>query len=331
MTPLFSKHLKERMEDSHSKRKRNLLDQIQEMEETMTQRRREKIPPVLDIEQIKVRDLMTENVITVSVPGDRKDALKRMVTNRISGIVVVEKDTNKLAGIITRKDIFSNPMEEQLALIMTKNPITIHPDASIRECVKLFASKKVHRLPVTENGNLVGIITPCDLMKTIELMKISEPVMNYKEPYCVPVHEDTPLIISLHTMKINKNYALPVINKDLEVVGIITDRDIFEKTSIDTKVVESYIGITEDDKWSWEGVKTFAKMFYNLNEIELPEVKTSDVMVKNVKYLFEESSVSTAARIMKQKNYDQLPLTDANDKLTGMVTSFGILPSLLNF
>jgi len=292
---------------------------------------KEKNPRTLDIDELRVQDLMTEDVIKVSIPGSRKDALKEMVTNHISGILVVKKGTRHLEGVITRKDIFNNPSEEQLALLMKKNPITVRPASSIRECARLFVSSNIHRLPVVDEGKLVGIITPCDFMKTMELLKISEHVKNYKKQFCHPVHEDTPIIIALHTMKINKNYALPVVNRELEVVGIVTDRDLFEKTTIDSDVVESHIGITEDDdSWSWEGIRTFAKMFYNLNKVGIPKGKISDVMVKNVKYLFEENSVSTAAKVMKKNNYDQIPITDANDKLTGIVTSFGILPALLN-
>jgi len=294
-------------------------------------RRNAKIPQTLDIDELQVKDLMTTDVITVSVPGSRRDALKAMVMNHISGILVVKRDDRRVSGVITRKDIFNKPMEEQLALLMTKNPITIGPEASIRECVRLFTSRNIHRLPVVDDDEqLIGIITPCDFMKTIEMMKISEPVKNYKKQFCHPVHEDTPIIIALHTMKINSNYALPVVNTDLEVVGIVTDRDLFEKTTIDSGIVESHIGITEDDdSWSWEGIRTFAKMFYNLNKIDLPQGKISSLMVKDVKYLFEETPVSTAAKIMKKHGYDQVPITEANDKLSGIVTSFGILPSLL--
>lgn len=293
---------------------------------------KDKIPPTLDIDELQVKDLMTEDVITVSIPGDRRDALKTMVSKHISGILVVKKGSEELVGIITRKDIFNNPHEEQLALIMSDDPITIDPEASIRECIETFVEYGIHRLPVIgEDGMLKGIITPCDLMRTIEMSKLKTHVKVFSEQFCYPIHEGSPVLLALHAMKINRNYAFPVLNSSLEVVGIITDRDIFEKTTIDSDIVESSIGMSEEeDEWSWEGLRTFAKMFYNLNKIDVPKVKVSDLMVKNVKYLFEETGVSTAAGLMKKNDYDQLPLTDVNDRLTGIVTSHGILKALLN-
>ena len=282
------------------------------------------------MDELRVQDLMTRSVITVTTPGNRRAALKKMVTKHISGIVVVEKHSEKPVGIITRKDMFNNPMEEQLALLMTENPITIGPDASIRECVELLVTRNIHRLPVVEDERLIGVITPCDLLKTIEMKDIKVHVKEYKKPYCQPIHQVSPIIIALHTMKINKNYAVPVVNSDLEVVGIVTDRDLFEKSKMSSDIVESYIGITEDeDSWSWEGVRTFAKMFYNLDKVGVPEGSVSDVMVKNVKTLFEEAPVSRAATVMKKWKYDQLPLVDAKDRISGIVTSYGILPALL--
>ncbi len=286
--------------------------------------------PKIDLDQLRVSDLMTRDVISARVPGDRKTALKLMIQHHLSGLVLVKKGNKELAGVVTRQDIFDKPEEEQLALLMTEDPITVAPDESIVECAELFTELKIHRLPVVDDqGKVVGIITPCDLMTTMEKLDIREPVKNYQNPYCHPVHENTPTVIAIHTMKLNSHYALPVINLDLEVVGIVTDRDVFEKASFDSNIVESYVGLSEEeDAWSWEGFRSIAKMFYNLKKIDLPQGRVSGVMVSKVKSLFEETPVSRAASLMRRYNYDQLPITDVDDKLTGLVTSYGILPAL---
>jgi CBS domain-containing protein len=48
--------------------------------------------------------------------------------------------------------------------MMTPDPITIEPDASVREAAHLIASKKHNRLPVIEHGRLVGVVTRVDVL-----------------------------------------------------------------------------------------------------------------------------------------------------------------------
>jgi len=78
--------------------------------------------------KLKVRDVMTTDIIVAEVPGNREDVLRMFGKYEISGMPVVKAGTRKLAGIITRNDLFKNSDEEQLAMIMNDNPITISPD-----------------------------------------------------------------------------------------------------------------------------------------------------------------------------------------------------------
>jgi CBS domain-containing protein len=51
--------------------------------------------------------------------------------------------------------------------MMTPDPITIEPDATVREAAKLIASKKHNRLPVIEHGRLVGVVTRVDVLDAL--------------------------------------------------------------------------------------------------------------------------------------------------------------------
>ncbi|HID02294.1 MAG TPA: CBS domain-containing protein, partial [Desulfobacterales bacterium] len=74
---------------------------------------------------MKVKDVMTSNVIFAEVPGTREQVLKLMLKHKVMGLPVVKKRTKKLVGIVTRTDLMKKPKEEQLALLMTRNPITV--------------------------------------------------------------------------------------------------------------------------------------------------------------------------------------------------------------
>ncbi len=64
-----------------------------------------------------IKVLMQKDPICVEIPGSRRDALKLMIKHNVSGLPVVMKNTKKLLGLVTRKEIFRNPNIEQLTIL----------------------------------------------------------------------------------------------------------------------------------------------------------------------------------------------------------------------
>ena len=87
---------------------------------------------------MKVKDVMSKELIVTYVPGTRKEALRILAKYNVSGMPVLNKDTKEVVGVVTRSDIFRNPDEEQLALIMTSNPHTIGPDDNVEDAARLL-------------------------------------------------------------------------------------------------------------------------------------------------------------------------------------------------
>ncbi|HKZ82573.1 MAG TPA: CBS and ACT domain-containing protein [Anaerolineae bacterium] len=123
---------------------------------------------------------------------------------------------------------------------MTRQPILASPDLPISEALNLMKKERIRRLPVVDkNGHLVGIVSDKDLLHaspspatslsvwevTYLLGKIKiEDVMTKK---VITVTEDTPLEDAARIMADNKIGGLPVV-KDVSVVGIITETDLFK-------------------------------------------------------------------------------------------------------
>ena len=63
--------------------------------------------------------------------------------------------------------MFRHADEEQLALIMTKNPLTVKPGDDVNKAARVFFEHRIHGLPVVEDGELVGVISPSDVLKLI--------------------------------------------------------------------------------------------------------------------------------------------------------------------
>ena len=81
---------------------------------------------------IFIEDIMVRDVASVTLPGSRDEVLKILKNKHISGVPVL-KDS-KVVGIVTRTNLLQNPEEEQLALLMTRNPITISSGIRSADC-----------------------------------------------------------------------------------------------------------------------------------------------------------------------------------------------------
>jgi CBS domain-containing protein len=138
--------------------------------------------------QQHVRDVMTSDVMTLQDNESLVVALRKLVRRRASGAPVLDVD-GRLVGVISQRDIMSwhehaikelakhsllVPSEylrrlqtERVRTVMTTSPTTIPDSASLQEVMALFRERKIHRLPVTRNDRLVGIITGSDVLLTM--------------------------------------------------------------------------------------------------------------------------------------------------------------------
>ena len=101
---------------------------------------------------MKVKDAMSKDLIIGYIPGTITDALKILAKHNVSGIPILKKDTKKVVGVITRNDIFRNPDEEQLALIMSSNPTIINKDKELVDAAKLLYEK----VGFKDTGRIIG-------------------------------------------------------------------------------------------------------------------------------------------------------------------------------
>jgi len=129
---------------------------------------------------VLVRDIMSKEVKVVRPDTSVKEVVATMNKFDIGSVVVVQGD--RPVGIITERDILRRLVEPCLApetltarQIMTSPVLTISETASIDEAAKLMARKRVKKLPVINNGKLVGMITYTDIVaKVPTLLSILE-------------------------------------------------------------------------------------------------------------------------------------------------------------
>jgi CBS domain-containing protein len=122
-----------------------------------------------------VRDIMSKDVKVVRPDTTMKEVVATMNKFGIGSIIVVQGE--RPVGIITERDILRRQVEPCLAPetltakhAMTSPLVTINEEASIEEAAKLMARKKAKRLPVMNNGKLVGILSYTDIVFKVPKM-----------------------------------------------------------------------------------------------------------------------------------------------------------------
>lgn len=117
--------------------------------------------------------------------------------------------------------------------IMTTDPATIEPGAPIGEAKRVLESGDIHHLPVVENGLLQGIISSTDL-RIFEFLKITAttlsdvPVRQIMEADPVVLESDASLRDAAGKLSAGGYHALPVVEPDGTLVGIVTTGDLID-------------------------------------------------------------------------------------------------------
>ena len=273
-----------------------------------------------------VADIMTPAPIVVEVPGSRSDAINTMVRNKLTGLPVVRASDGMLMGVVSRRDIFRKFDEDQLSLIMKKGCITVSPDATVEEVAKIFSEMRIHRLPVVDEGKLVGIITPTDLLRIIKDMKTDLLAEDVIRTTCVTAFEDEPLTYTIPAMRVSDVSALPVLDAHGKLVGIITDRDLFSDQVKDPEALKE-LGISDDANLA--GFRNVLPLFYSATDKYMADDRTvKDFMVRNPTTVFKKTNLAEVAKMMVINDFGQIPVHGTKDELIGMIYDVDVLCAL---
>jgi signal-transduction protein with cAMP-binding, CBS, and nucleotidyltransferase domain len=121
-----------------------------------------------DSSSILVKDIMTKAIISVNTETTVFQVAKMMEQGGI-GAVLVKKDDH-LNGIVTDRDYATKivahnlPSDTSVETIMSSPLITINYDESISAAAQRMTTKKIRKLAVTNDGNIIGLITSTDLV-----------------------------------------------------------------------------------------------------------------------------------------------------------------------
>ncbi len=277
---------------------------------------------------ITVRDIMVKDVATVTIPGSRDDVLRTLQDHRVSGVPVIKK--GEVVGMITRTDLLKNREEDQTALLMTRDPVTISPDSSIVEAAQFLIDHDFRRLPVVEGKKLAGIITIADIVQVAAELNIKESIEPYLEKQTVVLWSEMPLPVAGSIMEYAAVQACPVIDSFLKLVGMISDRDLIKASVIEDTVEQTKLSADDgEDAWVWDRVISTINKYYTVSRIRLKDILVREAMVHPIS-AYKKDEVGKCAAILAKNRIDQMPVVTSSGKLMGMLKDRDILAALVD-
>jgi CBS domain-containing protein len=138
-----------------------------------------------------VRDVMTPGVRAAAVTESLADAAQRMKDEDVGSLPVVEDD--RLVGIVTDRDIVVravaervDPQSVKVGDVASRELVVVEPEQDLDEALALMARHQVRRLPVVEEGRLVGMLAQADVALEAKEKRVGETVEEISQPTSVP-------------------------------------------------------------------------------------------------------------------------------------------------
>jgi len=244
---------------------------------------------------LEVADVMSGDVISISPDEAVASAAKVMSENNISCIVVLDGDD--LAGILTERDFLEKVgggekdfAKRKVAEIMSSPVESVCPGSPVFEASKLMGENGIKRLPVVEEGSVVGIVTQTNLIRASASYGMWRDVTEIMSGDVATVEKGASVAEAAEVMTSRKISCIVVMEAE-KVAGVLTERDLLMRV----------IGMEKDPA----------------------AVRTEEVMSSPAMSVAPDSSILSASWIMERMGIRRLVVIDDN-QLRGIVTQTDI-------
>jgi CBS domain-containing protein len=121
---------------------------------------------------LQVKDVMVTSIITIEADSTVKNAAELMEKHDIGCLVVI--NYGNPVGIVTERDMLKKVLlqrrdsgKTKVGSVMSAPLITSHPQDDIRDAVRLMNERRIKKLPVLEDGKLIGLVSLTDVMRSL--------------------------------------------------------------------------------------------------------------------------------------------------------------------
>jgi CBS domain-containing protein len=194
----------------------------------------------------------------------------------------------------------------------------------MNEAIRLMAEKRIRRIPVTDNGDLLGIVTIHDVIgRIIAPSGLDIEIKDIMAKTITAVWQDTPMTVLRKVLSLARIKAVPVLDDFAKMVGMVGLDDIISLSEeVSSSSTSSGTATGEFHTGSWDAMDVI-KIEQKL--LSVPNVPVKDIMTSSVVTAFESASAAEIAQKMRRHNFSQLPVVNAQGDLIGMIYDRQIL------
>ncbi|AMM54399.1 CBS domain-containing protein [Pyrococcus kukulkanii] len=278
---------------------------------------------------MKVKTIMTKDPVTITLPATRNYAIELFKKHKVRSFPVVNKE-GKLVGIISIKRVLTNPDEEQLAMLVKRDVPTVKENDDLKKAAKLMLEHDYRRVIVVDDeGKPVGILTVGDIIrrylaKTEKYKEIE--IEPYYQRHVSIVWKGTPLKAALKALLLSNAMALPVVDDNGELIGIVDETDLLKDSEIVRIMKSTELAASSEEEWILESHPT---LLFEKFELQLPNKPVEEIMTKDVIIATPHMTVYDVARKMAKYHIEQLPVIRGEGELVGLVRDFDLIKVLV--
>ena len=244
---------------------------------------------------LAVADVMSRNVATISPDETVVSAAKMMSERRISCLAVI--NGGQVAGILTETDMLRRVAgngrhfyRTRLEQIMSHSVKSVFPDMSVLEASEIMSEMRIKRLPIIEQGELVGIVTQTDLVRALTSYGLWRNVSEIMSRNAAVIPDDATVAEAAELMTLRRISCIVVLDGG-EAAGVLTQKDMIRRV----------VALQRDPA----------------------RVRVQDVMSSPVTSILANCSIFSASKMMEEMNIRRLVVTE-DKRLAGVVTQTDI-------
>jgi predicted transcriptional regulator len=264
----------------------------------------------------KVKDYMSAPIYVIEQNEPIQRARNLMFKYSIGRLPVLDQD--KLVGIVTKYDI-SNRLNQAapewrrrpidkvpIKLVMTENPITIFPDATMAQAAELMLDNEISGLPVERDGEITGMITSRDMLKYFSEQDVKATVGDMMNKIVLSVHRHHTIGHVLDEMNVQGVSRALVYEDNMTPVGIVTRSGLTFSEMMGPKDEMQTKNVKMTRKESPAGRKQYRYVR------QMPLV-AEDIMTTPVMTINADMKAVDATKMLVEKHIIGMPVMEKND------------------
>ncbi|ASJ03982.1 MULTISPECIES: CBS domain-containing protein [Thermococcus] len=280
---------------------------------------------------MRVKTLMTPDPVVIELPATREYALSLFRKYKVRSFPVINKNTKALVGIISIKRVLLHPDEEQLAMLVKRDVPTVKPNDDLKKAVRAMLEMDYRRVVVVDDEKRVlGILTVGDIVrrylaKNEKLKDVT--IERYYQKNVGVVWHGTPLKAALKALLLCNAMAIPVIDDEGNLVGMVDETDLLKDSEVVRVMKQTALAASSEEDWILESNPT---LLFEKAELQLPKRPVSDIMNRELVVATPHMSIYDVAQKMVQYHIEQLPVIKGEGELVGIVRDMDIIKVILN-